>query len=111
MVKVGAVDADQHQSLAGQFGVRGFPTIKVFGANKKKPEDFNGARSAQGLTEAGLKAAKDMVNARIGGKVRTGGPRWDGVQEWWAGGPVGWLFLLSFVEISSLYPKSYVTEC
>ena len=69
MVKVGAVDADQHQSLGGQFGVRGFPTIKVFGANKKKPEDFNGARSAQGITDAGLKAAKDMVNARMGGKV------------------------------------------
>ncbi|KAF0311214.1 Protein disulfide-isomerase A6 [Amphibalanus amphitrite] len=72
VVKVGAVDADQHQSLAGQFGVRGFPTIKVFGANKKKPEDYNGARSAQGLTEAGLRAAKDMVNARIGGKVKLG---------------------------------------
>ncbi|XP_043247248.1 protein disulfide-isomerase A6 homolog [Amphibalanus amphitrite] len=73
VVKVGAVDADQHQSLAGQFGVRGFPTIKVFGANKKKPEDYNGARSAQGLTEAGLRAAKDMVNARIGGKSSGGG--------------------------------------
>lgn len=29
IVKVGAVDADQHQSLGGRFGVRGFPTIKV----------------------------------------------------------------------------------
>ena len=69
MVRVGAVDADQHQSLAGQFGVRGFPTIKVFGADKKKPEDYNGARSAQGLTEAGLRASRDMVSARLGGKV------------------------------------------
>lgn len=68
VVRVGAVDADQHQSLAGQFGVRGFPTIKVFGADKKKPEDYNGARSAQGLTEAGLRASRDMVSARLGGK-------------------------------------------
>lgn len=73
VVKVGAVDADQHQSLAGQFGVRGFPTIKVFGANKKKPEDYSGARSAQGLTDAGLRAAKDMVSARIDGKSSGGG--------------------------------------
>ena len=28
-MKVGAVDADQHQSLGGRYGVRGFPTIKV----------------------------------------------------------------------------------
>lgn len=43
VVKVGAVDADQHKSLGGQYGVRGFPTIKIFGANKHKPEDFQGA--------------------------------------------------------------------
>lgn len=42
VVKVGAVDADQHKSLGGQYGVRGFPTIKVFGANKHKPEDYQG---------------------------------------------------------------------
>lgn len=42
VVKVGAVDADQHKSLGGQYGVRGFPTIKVFGANKNKPEDYQG---------------------------------------------------------------------
>ena len=69
VVKVGAVDADQHQSLAGQFGVRGFPTIKVFGANKRKPEDYNGDRSARGLVDGGIRAAKDMVNARMGGRV------------------------------------------
>ena len=39
---VGAVDADQHKSLGGRFGVQGFPTIKIFGANKNKPTDYNG---------------------------------------------------------------------
>ena len=29
IVGVGAVDCDVHKSLCGQFGVRGFPTIKV----------------------------------------------------------------------------------
>lgn len=42
IVKIGAVDATQHQSLGSQFGVRGYPTIKVFGADKKKPTDYNG---------------------------------------------------------------------
>lgn len=42
IVKVGAVDADQHKSLGGQYGVRGFPTIKIFGANKNKPEEYQG---------------------------------------------------------------------
>lgn len=41
-MKVGAVDADKHQSLGGQYGVRGFPTIKIFGANKNKAEDYQG---------------------------------------------------------------------
>ncbi|XP_037082891.1 protein disulfide-isomerase A6 homolog [Pollicipes pollicipes] len=73
VVKMGAVDADQHQSLGGQYGVRGFPTIKVFGLNKKKPEDYQGARSSQGLVDGGLKAVRDMVNARSGGKSGGGG--------------------------------------
>jgi len=68
VVKVGAVDAQEHGSLGSQYGVRGFPTIKVFGADKNKPTDFNGGRNAKGIIDAGLKAAKDMVNARMGGK-------------------------------------------
>lgn len=47
IVKVGAVDADQHKSLGGQYGVRGFPTIKVFGANKNKPEEYQGTDNYQ----------------------------------------------------------------
>ena len=46
VVKVGAVDADKHQSLGGQYGVQGFPTIKIFGANKNKPEDYQGKDSS-----------------------------------------------------------------
>lgn len=42
VVKVGAVDADQHKALGGQYGIRGFPTIKIFGANKNKPEEYQG---------------------------------------------------------------------
>uniref|UniRef100_A0A672NZK1 Protein disulfide-isomerase A6 n=1 Tax=Sinocyclocheilus grahami TaxID=75366 RepID=A0A672NZK1_SINGR len=71
IVKVGAVDADQHNSLGGQYGVRGFPSIKIFGANKHKPEDYQGGRSSQAIVDAALNALRSLVKDRLGGK--TGG--------------------------------------
>lgn len=59
-MKVGAVDADKHQSLGGQYGVRGFPTIKIFGANKNKAEDYQG-KCDQSLDVACLKASLNAV--------------------------------------------------
>lgn len=73
VVKVGAVNADEHRSLGGQYGVQGFPTIKIFGLDKKKPDDFNGQRTAQGIVDAGLKAARDKVNAQMSGRKSGGG--------------------------------------
>lgn len=67
VVRVGAVNADDHKELGGQFGVRGFPTIKVFGADKRKPTEFNGERTAKGLAEAGLAEARAKVKAALGG--------------------------------------------
>ncbi|XP_062889698.1 protein disulfide-isomerase A6 [Mobula hypostoma] len=69
IVKVGGVDADKHQSLGGQYGVQGFPTIKIFGLNKNKPDDYNGARSAQGITDAALNTLRSIVRDRLGGKT------------------------------------------
>uniref|UniRef100_A0A8C2F472 Protein disulfide-isomerase A6 n=1 Tax=Cyprinus carpio TaxID=7962 RepID=A0A8C2F472_CYPCA len=69
IVKVGAVDADQHNSLGGQYGVRGFPTIKIFGANKQKPEDYQGGRSGQAIVDAALNALRSLVKDRLGGKA------------------------------------------
>lgn len=68
VVKVGAVDADEHKSLGSRFGVRGFPTIKIFGANKNKPEDFRGDRTASDLVNAALSTAKDKVKLALNGK-------------------------------------------
>lgn len=59
-MKVGAVDADKHQSLGGQYGVRGFPTIKIFGANKNKAEDYQGKCDAYSCV-ACLKTFLDIV--------------------------------------------------
>ena len=47
LCQIGAVNADDHKSLGGQNQVQGFPTIKIFGLNKNKPEDYQGERTAK----------------------------------------------------------------
>ncbi|TGZ56972.1 protein disulfide-isomerase A6 homolog [Temnothorax longispinosus] len=71
VVKVGAVNADEHKSLGGKYGVRGFPTIKIFGLDKK-PEDYNGPRSAAGIVDAALNAASQKVRRALSGKTSGG---------------------------------------
>ncbi|XP_052765052.1 protein disulfide-isomerase A6 homolog [Mya arenaria] len=73
VVKVGAVNADDHQSLGGQYGVKGFPTIKVFGLDKKSPTDYQGPRQASGIVDAALNAASSMAKQRLSGKRGSGG--------------------------------------
>lgn len=73
VVKVGAVNADEHRDLGGRYGIKGFPTIKIFGRNKKSPTDYQGSRSAQGFVDAGMKELRSIVDARLGGKSSSGG--------------------------------------
>eukprot|EP00883_Tetradesmus_obliquus_P011814 jgi/Sobl393_1/4620/SZX79247.1 len=61
-VKFGAVDCTAHQSTCGQYGVQGYPTIKVFGANKQRPEDYQGGRDSGSIVAAANKAWS--VNAK-----------------------------------------------
>ncbi|XP_012869009.1 PREDICTED: protein disulfide-isomerase A6 [Dipodomys ordii] len=68
VVKVGAVNADTHQSLGGQYGVQGFPTIKIFGANKNKPEDYQGGRTGEAIVDAALSALRQLVKDRLAGR-------------------------------------------
>lgn len=75
VVKVGAINADDHKSLSGKYGVRGFPTIKIFGADKNKPTDYDGARSAQAIVDAALNAAKQKTYATLGGKKSSSGSK------------------------------------
>jgi protein disulfide-isomerase A6 len=73
IAKVGAVDMTQHQSVGSPYNVQGFPTIKVFGGDKNKPTDFNGARTADALVHSVIAALQETANARLKGKKSGGG--------------------------------------
>ncbi|XP_009606235.1 protein disulfide isomerase-like 2-3 [Nicotiana tomentosiformis] len=68
---VAALDADAHKSLAQEYGIRGFPTIKVF-APGKPPVDYQGAREAKPIAEFALQQIKTLLKERVHGKA-TGG--------------------------------------
>lgn len=55
LIKIGAVDADKNQELAGRFNVKGYPTLKIFGANKRNPIDYTGQRNSESIIKALIK--------------------------------------------------------
>lgn len=61
-----AIDADKYPSFAGRYGVQGFPTVKIF-VDKNKPQDFNGDRTAVGITDEVIKAIKNSISANLQG--------------------------------------------
>ncbi|KAI4463830.1 protein disulfide-isomerase a6 [Holotrichia oblita] len=69
VVKVGAINADEHKDFGKRFDVRGFPTIKIFGKNKKKPEEFSGSRNAQRIVDSALNAARNQIYGKLGVKA------------------------------------------
>lgn len=73
VVKVGAVNADEHNAIGGQYGVKGFPTIKIFGANKRSPVAYNGQRTAKAIVDAALDEVKAKVTAQLSGKGGSSG--------------------------------------
>jgi protein disulfide-isomerase A6 len=48
-VVIAKVDADAHRKLGERFDVKGFPTLKWFPKGSTKPEEYNGARDAEGI--------------------------------------------------------------
>lgn len=68
---VAALDANEHQSLAQEYGIRGFPTIKVF-VPGKPPVDYQGARDVKPIAEFVLQQIKALLKERLSGKA-TGG--------------------------------------
>ncbi|KAL3849020.1 hypothetical protein ACJIZ3_010902 [Penstemon smallii] len=71
VVTVAALDAEAHQSLAQEYGIKGFPTIKVF-VPGKPPVDYEGAREAKPIAEFALKQVKALLKDRLNGKSAGG---------------------------------------
>lgn len=73
IVKVVAVDATTSESLAKRFSISGFPSIKVFGNDKKNPVDYNGQRTGDAIASEAMRAANALVFQRKGGKSSSSG--------------------------------------
>jgi len=73
VVNIGAVDADKHRDLGGKYGVKGFPTIKIFGANKNSPKDYRGGRDSTSIVEEAFKQLRQMVKDKKNGGGSSGG--------------------------------------
>lgn len=67
IINVGAVDMTTDQEAGAAYGIRGFPTIKFFGANKNAPEDYQGQRTANDMINFAFDQAKRAANSRLGG--------------------------------------------
>jgi len=63
--KLGAVDCDAEKELCSKYDVKGFPSLKGFGAdNKEKPEEYNGARDQSGI----VSFIKERLGVKGGGE-------------------------------------------
>mmetsp|Transcript_20387 Transcript_20387/g.36576 ORF Transcript_20387/g.36576 Transcript_20387/m.36576 type:complete len:465 (-) Transcript_20387:700-2094(-) len=75
IVPVGALDADQHKGIAGEQGIRGFPTIKFAYVDSKtgdiKTVAYQGAREAKEIVEFALQKAHSLAMKRLSGKSST----------------------------------------
>eukprot|EP00002_Diphylleia_rotans_P031473 TRINITY_DN6537_c0_g1_i2.p1 TRINITY_DN6537_c0_g1~~TRINITY_DN6537_c0_g1_i2.p1 ORF type:complete len:640 (-),score=159.51 TRINITY_DN6537_c0_g1_i2:151-2070(-) len=63
VVQIGAVDCDNkvNQQIAGRFGIRGFPTIKVFVPGNKNPIDYQGERTGDAI----IKFATGLIPSKV----------------------------------------------
>jgi protein disulfide-isomerase A6 len=66
IVNVGAVDMTTDQQAGSAYSIKGYPTIKFFGANKNSPLDYTGGRTASGIIQYALDQAKQVALGRIG---------------------------------------------
>jgi len=54
IAKLAAIDADQYKQMGQQYGIKGFPTIKMFkgvGSKARRPSDYSGERSAKAIAD------------------------------------------------------------
>jgi len=66
VVKVGAYDADKNKNYGGRYGVTGFPTVKLFGLDKKAdPQTYNDQRDADALVKWVLGDTVKQVKGKL----------------------------------------------
>ncbi len=70
VVKLVAVDATTSESLAQKYKIQGFPSLKVFGNDKKNPVDYQGQRTADGIVSEAMKNVNQLVKDRKSGKAK-----------------------------------------
>lgn len=56
------------QAVGQPYGIKGYPTIKLFSEDKKKPIDYSGGRTKKEITAFTRKHIQDTLNQRTGGK-------------------------------------------
>jgi len=73
VVKVGAVDMTTDERVGAPYNVQGFPTLKWFGFDKKKPLAYEGQREASPIVEFALqKTVKEVQNRGKGSSSKSG---------------------------------------
>nr|UMA82694.1 venom-related protein disulfide isomerase [Conus ebraeus]UMA83026.1 venom-related protein disulfide isomerase [Conus ebraeus]DAZ86371.1 TPA_inf: venom-related protein PDI [Conus ebraeus] len=70
IVRVAAINAEEHQSVSGSYNLKGVPAIKLFGTDKQKPVDYEGPRVAKDIIDFCMKYVKDTVDSRYQGKAK-----------------------------------------
>ncbi|CAL8096265.1 unnamed protein product [Calicophoron daubneyi] len=73
VVKVGAVNGNDQQSLHSRYSIRGVPTVYIFSKDKSQPTTYQGARQADSIVQAALQEVKKLVESRMGGRSSGGG--------------------------------------
>ena len=75
IVPLGAVDAPTdgpQKRIAADYGVSGFPTMKIFGDDKKNPKDVQ-TRDPSALVQELFKTLQETIQARGNGGAQGGG--------------------------------------
>jgi protein disulfide-isomerase A6 len=72
LVGVGSINCDEEKELCGMLQIKGFPTLKLFGATPNKkgtkdPDDYQGPRTTAAMANAAL-ALLDAKNIQIAKK-------------------------------------------
>ena len=62
-VKIAALDATEHTVTASRYGIRGYPTIKMFPAGKKDGEavEYDGGRTANDIVAWALDKVSENI--------------------------------------------------